>query len=278
MKEQIRLDINTLRWVEQQAWAYGITSTSSRNGSIRKITCESLREIYRHYMNRQAENPAATVELDSRDFNPDVPAKSLALDEPLTHDDVLKLADKNGYITGVVRVALSEVIENDIEGFLDILSERLLETDMLSELSYRIVGVEDGRTLLVEVYGHVEELDAESRESYIYDVSIQEDANSDPHEYRVEGSTIDQCKAAFDDIILQSIELDGLSEGAVLHVKTVLSDVATGNYIDSDECAIKIFKVVCTEEPSKFVDWSKSKAKPHIFCVDRSKTKWEIVE
>lgn len=115
--------------------------------------------IFHHYLNRQAENPAATVELDSEDFKPSVPVKSLALDEPLTHDDVLKLADKNGYITGVVRVAFSEVIENDIEGFLDILSERLLETDLLSELSCYVVGVEDGKSLLVQVYGHVEELE-----------------------------------------------------------------------------------------------------------------------
>lgn len=101
------------------------------------------------------------MELDSGDFTPDVPAKSLALGESLTHDEVLKLADKNGYITGVVRVEFSEVIENDIEGFLDILSERLLETDLLSELSCQIVGVEDGRTLLVEAYGHVEDLESE---------------------------------------------------------------------------------------------------------------------
>lgn len=101
------------------------------------------------------------MELDSGDFTPDVPAKNLALSEPLTHDEVLKLADKNGYITGVVRVEFSEVIENDIDGFLDILSERLLETDLLSELSCQIVGVENGNMLLVEVYGHVEDLESE---------------------------------------------------------------------------------------------------------------------
>lgn len=159
MKEKIRLDIDTLRWAEQQTWAYGFFKPKSRE--LRGDTCHALQGIFHHYLNRQAENPAATVELDSGDFKPDVPVKSLALDEPLTHDDVLKLADENGYITGVVRVAFSEVVENNIEGFLDILSERLLETDLLSELSYHVVGVEHGATLLVEVYGHVEELESE---------------------------------------------------------------------------------------------------------------------
>lgn len=159
MKEQIRLDINTLRWAEQQTWAYGFFKPKSRE--LRSEVCHALQGIFHHYLNRQAESPTATVTLDSGDFKPDVPAKSLALDEPLTHDEVLKLADKNGYVTGVVRVEFSEVIENDVEGFLDILSERLLETDLLSELSYQVVGVEDRSALIVEVYGHVEDLEGE---------------------------------------------------------------------------------------------------------------------
>lgn len=52
----------------------------------------------------------------------------------------------------IVDVELYEIIDNDFEGFLDILSERVSDTVLLTDISYRIVG-HDGDTLKIEVDG-----------------------------------------------------------------------------------------------------------------------------
>lgn len=53
----------------------------------------------------------------------------------------------------IVDVELYEIIDNDFEGFLDILSDRTSSDNMLlTDISYRIVGHE-GDTLKIEVNG-----------------------------------------------------------------------------------------------------------------------------
>jgi hypothetical protein len=52
----------------------------------------------------------------------------------------------------IVEVDLSEIIDTDLEGFLDILSERATGSPLLMDISYRIVSVEND-TLKIEVDG-----------------------------------------------------------------------------------------------------------------------------
>lgn len=74
---------------------------------------------------------------------------------PLTKAEITKrLEEDTTYITGVVPVDLSDIIDNDLEGLLDIVSEKLIGSICLMDINYKCIGVEnDGLTLLMEVSG-----------------------------------------------------------------------------------------------------------------------------
>lgn len=81
------------------------------------------------------------------------------LEKPLTKTELMKV-EIDGYVSGVVTVDLSEFIDNDIEGVLDILSERLTDSPLLSDINYEVVG-HDGDTLHVKVTGDIVEIISE---------------------------------------------------------------------------------------------------------------------
>ena len=78
------------------------------------------------------------------------------LEKPLTKKQMKKqIADgTNSYVSGVVAVDLSDFIDNDLEGVLDLLSDRLTGSPLLSDINYEVVGHE-GSTLHVRVNGDV---------------------------------------------------------------------------------------------------------------------------
>ena len=75
--------------------------------------------------------------------------------------EILKNLDDDGQISGVVGISLDDIIENDMEGFDDILTERLVGLNCcLSEISYDVVGVEpDENFLHIRVSGYVDDVD-----------------------------------------------------------------------------------------------------------------------
>ena len=81
------------------------------------------------------------------------------LREPLTKKEIKEKMDENGYIVGNVLVDTDDMIDNDMEGFLDILSERLTGTPCLIDINYRIVGIvgsedkEHAGLIIMEVQG-----------------------------------------------------------------------------------------------------------------------------
>jgi hypothetical protein len=70
------------------------------------------------------------------------------LTQPLTSKD----CDAKGWVRGVIPLDLSDLIDNDLEGVLDLMSERLTGGPLLSDISYRVRG-HDGNTLHIEVEG-----------------------------------------------------------------------------------------------------------------------------
>lgn len=48
------------------------------------------------------------------------------MEQPYTAAEILKNLDDDGQISGVVGISLDDIIENDMEGFDDILTERLV--------------------------------------------------------------------------------------------------------------------------------------------------------
>ena len=79
-------------------------------------------------------------------------AEPEVLRKPLSMTAMKKLAKKNnGWIYGVVRVNLSEILNFELEGLLDLISMRLTGTDILMQASYEIVGhTQDTILLFVE--------------------------------------------------------------------------------------------------------------------------------
>lgn len=80
--------------------------------------------------------------------------------EPLTLEEAKsRIEEDSTYITGIVPVELSFIIDGDLEVFLDELSEKLLGRSTLMDINYKCVGAEsDGLTLLMEVSGDISEL------------------------------------------------------------------------------------------------------------------------
>lgn len=57
------------------------------------------------------------------------------------------------YKNGFVEIELSEIINTDLEGFLDLISERLINSCLLSDISYTIVTAKPNNTLVLQVSG-----------------------------------------------------------------------------------------------------------------------------
>ena len=60
---------------------------------------------------------------------------------PLTKEAVCRYKDDNNYIRGIVKVELSDLIENDLDGFLDLISEKLTGSPLLMDIGYEPVSV-----------------------------------------------------------------------------------------------------------------------------------------
>ena len=73
------------------------------------------------------------------------------LDKPLSLAAIKRQFKKDGKVEGIVRIGLSEM-HCDFEGFLDLLSEKLIGSDLLQETDYLLVGASDGEAL-IEVWG-----------------------------------------------------------------------------------------------------------------------------
>ena len=77
------------------------------------------------------------------------------LTEHLTIEQMQELSknDPNGYIEGVISFDLKDAIDNDFEGFLDIISEALTGTDILMDLNYSVVGAGPDGSIHLKVSG-----------------------------------------------------------------------------------------------------------------------------
>ncbi len=70
-------------------------------------------------------------------------------------EEIIASRDENNYVEGYVQVHISTLIDNDLEGFLDIISEELIGSDLLMDINYEVVGVEEGNELIIKVRGDV---------------------------------------------------------------------------------------------------------------------------
>lgn len=76
-------------------------------------------------------------------------------------NDTIVVVDQNDFITAKVEVDLSEFIDNDLEGVLDLLSERATGASILSDISYKVINHE-GNALQIAVTGCISEIEIEN--------------------------------------------------------------------------------------------------------------------
>ena len=71
-------------------------------------------------------------------------------------EEVIESRNKNNYVEGYVQIHISEMIDNDHEAFLDAISEKLVGSDLLMDVSYDVVGLADEpNELILKVSGDV---------------------------------------------------------------------------------------------------------------------------
>ncbi len=71
---------------------------------------------------------------------------------PYSRELVRAQYDVINEIGGVVEVELDEITRHTVEGFLDLLSERLIGNGLLQDIGYKVVG-HDGNWLHLDVSG-----------------------------------------------------------------------------------------------------------------------------
>ena len=78
---------------------------------------------------------------------------------PLTKDDIQGFMAAQGFVDGTVAVTVQELIDNDYEGFLDILENRLVGLQILSDIQEEMVGADvTAGEVYFKVSGYVEDL------------------------------------------------------------------------------------------------------------------------
>lgn len=75
-----------------------------------------------------------------------------------TTDEVRSNLDAEGYVSGEVAVELNEIINSDLEGFLDLISDKLVGSVLLSDISYEASGVSGTGQLVIRVTGDPSDL------------------------------------------------------------------------------------------------------------------------
>jgi hypothetical protein len=98
-----------------------------------------------------------------------MPRREPPLEKPLTARQIRKGLDEEGYITGVVEIDLEEILSLDADGWLDLLSKKLVGDDLLMDISYRVVGHRRPSGIHIEVIGNPSESLALAQEPGVLD-------------------------------------------------------------------------------------------------------------
>lgn len=76
-----------------------------------------------------------------------------SLTVPLTAEEIPALLDEEGSITVIIEVGLDELTDNDLEGVLDIISDKVLGSCLLMGFSYEVSGVASPQSVYMKVTG-----------------------------------------------------------------------------------------------------------------------------
>ena len=77
------------------------------------------------------------------------------LENPLSIMEMLDCCDADLYVEGDVVIDLSELIDHDLEGILDIMAERLTDSPLLMDINYSLVDILDEKSAVMRVRGDI---------------------------------------------------------------------------------------------------------------------------
>ena len=104
-----------------------------------------------YFLSHLPENTPALLLLPCSDME--------VMEQPYSTEEIIKRVDKDGRITGIIRVELKDIVNYpgvDLEDTLDLFSERLVGSPLLCSIDYEVVGHEPNNTLLIQVTGDTE--------------------------------------------------------------------------------------------------------------------------
>lgn len=81
------------------------------------------------------------------------------LTKPYTQEQIKDLSKDKLWISGIVKMDVSDLIDHDFEQFLDLCSDKLTDTELLMEIDYKVVGFDkDTQELFMKIEGNPEEV------------------------------------------------------------------------------------------------------------------------
>lgn len=80
------------------------------------------------------------------------------LEKPLSIMEMLDCCDADLYVEGDVVIDLSELIDHDLEGILDIMAERLTGSSLLMDVNYSLVDILDENSAIMRVRGDITDI------------------------------------------------------------------------------------------------------------------------
>jgi|SRR5581483_11248625 len=87
-----------------------------------------------------------------------VGASLISLNTPLSLDAMRQAEANDSYVSGIVALHLGEVIDHNLESFLDDIAVKLMGSELLMDINYRVVGFRPDGTLLLCVTGDASEI------------------------------------------------------------------------------------------------------------------------
>lgn len=91
----------------------------------------SLQEVYHEELMEKQVSSSAHVTVGGKDY----------LSGPISQEDIQEFSDENHYIEGIVKVHISDMIDNNLESFLDMISIGLVDSDLLMDVNYSVIGL-----------------------------------------------------------------------------------------------------------------------------------------
>ncbi len=76
-------------------------------------------------------------------------------------EEIIASRDENNYVEGYITVHISDLIDNNLDSFLDIISEKLVGSVLLMDVTYDVVGFEEDNMIVLKVRGDVSNIISE---------------------------------------------------------------------------------------------------------------------